>query len=140
MSLDTFSFPIGHPTLMYFSRNDPLKWPTLRDFLEKWEDELVPNCWMAVVETTDSLGFCQDFLMSKMTLGDLGEPTLDQSRGDGHMKGSAKVLLKEVKNGVLTSSSLALLKAAATPEEWTELKLLLRVKAAMIYPRSNGRS
>eukprot|EP00210_Caulerpa_lentillifera_P009463 g9023.t1 len=137
--LSALSYPIGHPTLLYFTRNAPLKWPRLHDFLEKWEDELVPNCWMAVVETLAPLTFQQDFLMSNLPLGNGNcAPTLEllgrYVEGGLH---APTVLIKEVKNGVLTSSSLCGLRAAASPEEWTEIKESLRVKAAMIYPKSN---
>ena len=164
-ALKELSVPIGHPTQLYYSRSEPKEWPSLASFLDRWGDELVPGCWMAVVETAGPewigprsdmqtlegcLSFPQDFLLSKITTGKSGAPSFAEMGGRGwgyeqpegesgsaHIQGSSRILRKEVKNGVLTSSSLALLQAAATTAEFHELLAVLRVKAATIFPKSS---
>ena len=163
-ALKALSVPIGHPTQLYYSRSEPQTWPCLAAFLDRWGDELVPGCWMAVVDTAGPywvgprsdlltfegrLSFPQDFLLSKITTGKSGAPSFaelggrgwgyeQQQEGDSsaHIQGSSRLMRNEVKNGVLTSSSLALQRCKPPPAEWTELLSVLRVKAATIYPKS----
>nr|YP_009306431.1 hypothetical protein [Caulerpa cliftonii]AOP19335.1 hypothetical protein [Caulerpa cliftonii] len=69
-------------------------------------------------------------------------PGLDEQQSvlendSAHVSGQACLIVREVKNGVLTTSSLELLKKVASKTEWAELERKLTVKAALIYPKSH---
>ena len=142
--LQSIPYPVGHPILIYFPAHKPEKWITLKDFLKKWSRELVPNCWYAVIDTCEEhLSFHQDLLFSKY-LGSKDIPTINEKKGweedfkfeDGHLRGQFFLITQQVRNGILTDSSLKLLATVSSSIEWMELKLKLKVKAAMIYPKS----
>lgn len=95
-------------------------------------------CWQAVVETPEPLGFNQDLFSSKL----LSVPKLDDgddSRGSAHVGGQSSILAKEIINGILTSTSLYLIKSAVTPNEWADLQKKIKVKSAQIFPRRSKR-
>lgn len=151
--LEQAFFPIGHPCMVYYPVHKPTEWPTLKAFLKQWENELEPFCWYAVVDTAGvELSFDQDLLFSKYIPSDVPclegdelvwDPTNDDveevriAKGDEtHIKGRFGLTSRHVTNGILTFASLSLLSNVASPNEWGELQSKLRVKAAMIYPKS----
>lgn len=144
MALINLFVPIGHPSLIYFPMNRPEEWMTLGKFLKKFGHELVDLCWYAVIDTCDSqLSFCQNLIYSKyLNKADKPERELEAhdnesfKEDDSHIKGQFMLLEKEIKNGILTSTILAILKNVCSSQEWGELMRKIRIKAAMIYPRS----
>ena len=117
---------------------------TLGEFLKKWGSELVPHCWHAVVDTVDELlSFSQNLIYSK-DLGPTGLPQLVADRIVGrepntdksHVKGDFILLERQIKNGVLTHSLLTALQNYSSDREWGELSVKVRVKAAMVFPKS----
>lgn len=143
-ALKHLSFPIGHPMLFYYPKHKPAEWPTMGRWLHKWELELVDNCWYAIIDTTNTrLSFSQNLMFSKyIDRGDTphfneeAKDTDEFKTDDGHIRGTFCLLEREIKNGVLTSSNLSILKKCCSNQEWGELKKKVRIKAAMIYPRS----
>jgi len=117
---------------------------TLGEFLNKWGSELVPHCWHAVIDTVDEeLSFSQNLIYSKH-LGPTGLPQLVAERIVGrepntdksHVRGDFILLERQIKNGVLTHSLLTALQNYSSDREWGELLAKLRVKAAMVFPKS----
>ena len=143
-ALENNPYPIGHPVLLYYTIHRPEEWISLESFIDKWESELVDNCWYCVIDTVDDeLSFSQDVFFSKY-LGPSDSPEIDPdaktdesfASDDGHVKGSFMLLEKQIHNGILTSSSLSILRCCSSDKEWGELKSKIRIKAAMIYPKS----
>ena len=143
-ALKHLSSPIGHPMLFYYPKHKPADWPTMGMWLHKWEGELVDNCWYAIIDTTDTpLTFSQNLMFSKyIDRGDTphfneeAKDTDEFKTDEGHIHGTFCLLEREIKNGVLTSSNLSILKKCCSNLEWGELKKKVRIKAAMVYPRS----
>ena len=136
--------PIGHPVKIFFPIHHPTEWLTLGEFLKKWGSELVPHCWHAVIDTVDEeLSFSQNLIYSK-DLGPKGIPELIAERIVGrepntdksHVRGDFILLERQIKNGVLTHSLLTGLQNYSSNREWGELSVKVRVKAAMVFPKS----
>lgn len=140
-ALKHLSLPIGHPTLLYYPHHHPSEWPTLRQVLKYYRDELVEGCWYFVVDTCgEKLSFCQSLLYSKRFNNDNPE-ILDNSKNSddfredlAHIKGDFMLLDREIRNGILTHYSLTMIEHCASDQELGELYDKLRVKCAMIYP------
>ena len=142
-ALQHLSLPIGHPAMLYYTHHHPSEWPTLRDVLKLYRSELVEGNWYMVVDTCGAiLTFPQNILFSKCFHND--NPQIidnskhsDNSREDpAHIKGDFMLLEREVRNGILTHYSLSFIEHCASSQEFAELLDTLRVKAAMIYPKS----
>ena len=136
--------PIGHPVLFYYPKHRPEEWPTLGKWLHKWEDELVEHCWYAVIDTLDDvLYFSQNVVYSKYLRNDdnpelnVDAKTSDSfSTDEGHVIGDFMLLESQIKNGILTSTTLSILKNCSSNQEWGELLRKVRIKAGMIFPKS----
>lgn len=138
-ALKFLKIPIGMPTFIEEVSDKPKSWMTLDQFLNKYEKELVPDCWHAVIDTGDELlSFDQNVIFSKHVHGTIElESEDDVFDNDGHFKGDFVLQLRKITNGILTHHSLQTLKAVATNKEWGELKKKIRIKAAMLYKKSN---
>jgi len=110
----------------------------------KWGSELVPHCWHAVIDTVDEeLSFSQNLIYSK-DLGPKGVPELISERIVGrepntdksHVRGDFILLERQIKNGVLTHALLTALQNYSSSREWGELLVKVRVKAALVFPKS----
>ena len=145
--------PIGHPVLFYYPKHRPEEWPTLGKWLHKWEHELVEHCWYAVIDTLDEvLSFSQNVVYSKY-LRKADNPELNPeaktsafgrdltssdsfSTDEGHVIGDFMLLERQIKNGILTSTTLSILKNCSSNQEWGELLRRVRIKAGMLFPKS----
>lgn len=144
MALINLFLPIGHPSLIYFPINRPSEWMTLGNFLKKFGHELVDLCWYAVIDTCDELlSFSQNLIYSKyLNKDDKPERVYEahdkesSSEDDSHIKGQFMLLENEIKNGILTSTIMSILKNVCSNQEWGESMRKIRIKSAMIYPRS----
>lgn len=142
-ALEHLYLPIGHPAVFYYAHHHTSEWPTLRTFLEECRSELVEGCWYIVVDTCgERLTTPQNILYSKYFNNDQPE-ILDQSKDSddfkedlAHVKGDFMLLENEVRNGILTHYSLSVIEHCASNLEINELFKKLRVKAAMVYPKS----
>ena len=142
-ALEHLSIPIGHPALFYNPHHKPDQWQTLGDFLDLYRHELVEGCWYAVVDTCgEQLSFPQNILYSKSFDGDLPNIFEDAKLSDdwsedlAHVKGDFMLLENEVRNGIITHYSLSVLEHCASSQDKSEVFKKLRVKAAMVYPKS----
>ena len=144
MALINLFVPVGHPSLIYFPINRPSDWMPLGKFLKKFGHELVDLCWYAVIDTCDEqLSFSQNLIYSKyLNKADSPERKHEAhdnesfTEDDSHIKGQFMLLEKEIKNGILTSTIMSILKNVCSSQEWGELMRKIHIKAAMIYPRS----
>ena len=140
-ALKHLSLPIGHPVMLYYPHHHPSEWPTLRQVLKTYRDELVEGCWYFVVDTCgEKLSFSQNLLYSKRFNKDNPE-ILDNSKNYddfsedlAHIKGDFMLIDREIRNGILTHYSLTMIEHCASDQELGELYDKLRVKCAMIYP------
>ena len=51
MGMMQLLLPMGHPEIVGFPLDGKNQYPTLRDWLKMYQDELVPNAWCAVIDT-----------------------------------------------------------------------------------------
>ena len=64
-ALEHVAYPVGYPVFLDFPNHKPQTWLPLKEFLIHWGEELVPNCWYAILETVGGpLSFDQDLLFS----------------------------------------------------------------------------
>ena len=139
-ALSEFDYPIGRPRLVNFSYQDKTKEQiTLREFLKEYEDKLVPNLWKVTIETNELLNFEQDLIFSKDT-----KPTKirqekrenESERDDAKIEGEFCLLRRELKNGIITSDILEIIKKVATNKETREL-LDCKVVTAAFYSKDD---
>jgi hypothetical protein len=142
-ALQHLSLPIGHPAMLYYTHHHPSEWPTLRNVLKLYRSELVEGNWYMVVDTCGAiLTFPQNILFSKCFHYDTPQIIENSKHSDNfredpaHIKGDFMLLEREVRNGILTHYSLSFIEHCASNQELAELLDTLRVKAAMIYPKS----
>ena len=142
-ALQYLNLPIGHPALLYYTHHHPSEWPTLREILKLYRSELVEGSWYMVIDTCgEQLTFPQNILFSKYFKNDMPEIIDDPKHSDNfredpaHIKGDFMLLEREVRNGILTHYSLSFIEHCASNQELAELLDKLRVKTAMIYPKS----
>lgn len=142
-ALQHLSLPLGHPAMLYYTHHHPSEWPTLRDVLKLYRSELVEGNWYMVVDTCGAiLTFPQNILFSKCFHDDTPQIIENSKHSDNfredpaHIKGDFMLLEREVRNGILTHYSLSFIEHCASSQELGELLDTLRVKAAMIYPKS----
>ncbi|MGF1485833.1 MAG: hypothetical protein ACFBSE_01845, partial [Prochloraceae cyanobacterium] len=51
MGMMQLLLPMGHPEIVGFPLDGKNQYPTLREWLKMYQDELVPNAWAAVIDT-----------------------------------------------------------------------------------------
>jgi len=138
-------YPIGVPFILEFDSRSEIKFPTLREFLDKYGGELVPGLWVARVRTEEKLVCAQDFLASWFvpSVGDdllkLGKYLHLQKEEEGEFDiddGMLKIFNCEIKNGVITHDFLDWLFKVASTRQRNELLSKIKIKAAALYPKS----
>jgi hypothetical protein len=132
-SLRTMTFPVGVPTVWSYSPNQ--KRPTLGDWLDDHEKNLVDGLWTATV--SGWLSFAQDLVYSKLAkAGDIKRMVLTPEKEDSDLVADFVLLRREIKNGIVTSDVLRVLRAVATNQEWRELRKL-EIVSAVAYLASD---
>jgi len=149
-------YPIGVPLVGDYLI-EPGKRKTLEslgEFLRKYRHELIPGLWMVRVSTIEPLKYPQDLIsswfvsskggdilqMSKyleskskaIEIGDTDEQTLfnlDEGRN--------KILLHEIKNGLINHDILEWIDHVASPRQRNELLEKVYVDSFAIYPKSD---
>jgi hypothetical protein len=138
-ALRKFIYPVGLPTVWGFQSNQERM--TLKQWLSKWEPQLVDNLWTVTVEGT--LRFCQDLIFSKIVSqtqinraawGDWEKEHEGTDRDDdlAHIPGDFALVCKEIQNGIITSDILKALRAIANDKERGEL-MKLKVVCGAAY-------
>ena len=65
MGMMQLLLPMGHPEIVGFPLDGKNQYPTLREWLKMYQDELVPNAWCAVIDTQGyELKLEQDYFQS----------------------------------------------------------------------------
>jgi hypothetical protein len=130
-ALRSLVYPVGLPTAWGWTPNEA--GPTLGEWLDRNERELVPGLWVAVVD--GELDFGQDLVHSRLVrAGDIRRASMrwEADEGDGDTPGDLVLLRREIRNGVVTSDGLEALRKVATNAEWSGIRKL-RVVAAAAY-------
>ncbi|MEJ1929544.1 hypothetical protein WDZ92_04595 [Nostoc sp. NIES-2111] len=138
-ALRQFSYPLGLPTVWGYKPNQPR--PSLRQWLTKNESYLVDNLWTVTV--SGDLIFCQDLIYSKLVtqaqinkagVGDWEKTTTDDSRDNdlAHIPGEFALIRNQIRNGIITTDILRVLRSVATNSELKQL-LDLEVVCAVAY-------
>lgn len=125
-SLRSLVYPVGLPSVWAFTPNQQRT--TLGAWLDRYEADLVPGLWAAVV--SGKLGFEQDIVFSKMaTPADIKKAVGPTRDDDSDINSDFAMLRTEIVNGVITADVLKVLKAVATNAEWSALRNLELVTA-----------
>ncbi|MBD1825496.1 hypothetical protein H6F51_23790 [Cyanobacteria bacterium FACHB-DQ100] len=141
-ALRSFTYPIGLPTVI--SQYDEEKPMTVREFLTRYESELVPNLWHIVV--SGKLPFRQDLIFSKDVSAQKIRSLKDEDyeRGDGveqrtevsHIPGDFLLCQTQIENGIITSDILNAINRVSADREkksWLDLE----VQAGAFYAKSD---
>jgi hypothetical protein len=123
------TYPVGLPTVWTYATNE--KAPTLGEWLDANEVELLPGLWQCVV--SGQLAFDQDVIFNRVCdPEDIRRAVRSRytDEDDDDVKAESPLLRNEIVNGILTHDLLAILRAAATDREWKQLKQLKVVTAA----------
>ncbi len=129
-------FPTGRPVILEFDVKDTASWISLKDILNKYESELVPGCWSAVIDTGNSLlPFNQSLFVSNSA--DKVELKIDFDDSEKvNVNGQVGIYFNQIKNGVLTHHSLQTAKAVMSKVEWGQFIRTVKVKSLAFYPKS----
>ncbi|MFN6481428.1 MULTISPECIES: hypothetical protein [unclassified Nostoc] len=136
-ALREFIYPLGLPTVWAWKPNQHRV--TLRQWLTKNEGALVDNLWSVTV--SGDLTFAQDLIYSKLVtqqqinkagVGEWEKTTTDDFRDNdvAHIPGEFALIRRQIRNGIITSDILRVLKAVATDKEIKQLLDLELVTAA----------
>jgi len=137
-ALDQMTYPVGIPTVKAFIHDEFYEGDyTLKNFLDEYGSELIDDLWTAVVDGT--LSFAQDLIPSfdtdqKAIKRSVRHPETDESEVR-HIEGEYRWLGREIRNGILNSTLLGVIKAVGTNREKHEI-MGLKVKCALFYPKS----
>lgn len=129
-------FPIGRSVILDFPDRDPHSWISLREMLKKYEKELVPGCWFAIIDTNyERLSFNQSLFVSNSAKSVELKVDFDDS-SIVNIEGTVGIYLNQIKNGVLTHHSLETARAIMTLKEWAEFSRKVKIKAMSFHPKS----
>lgn len=146
-------YPIGNPEILDFEATNKSDYWTLEQFLKNYKGELVRGLWVARVWTDETLECPQDFLASwfvpsvgddLLALGkyiikeanDTENQNVDESPEFDLEDGNLKIFNTEVVNGVITQDFIDWLDNVASRNQKSKLKKKLKIKAAIVYPKS----
>lgn len=138
-------YPLGIPVLIDYpinSKNN--KYQTLRQFLNKYGDELVPGLWQARVSCKDgvTLTYAQDYLASWFPPKDISDLPTDStfaetdSWWDVDNVGEIRILTNEVHHAIITHDFIQWLQNVASVRQAKELLDTLIIETAIYYPKS----
>lgn len=142
-------YPFGIPLIIDYPWNEQNKYISLKRFLSKYRDELVPGCWQAIASTKSKLKYRQDFLPSwilppKIEMiakihTDTDYQDNDLAKLDDWLNkscGEVKIFNHEIINGLLSHDFLDWLDNICSPQQRKELMENLMISTAIIYPKS----
>ncbi len=129
-------FPIGRAVILQYPVARPETWIPLAQMLEKYESQLVPGCWHAVIDTGfEFLSFNQSlFVSNSATHVELKVDFDDNSTVN--VNGQVGIYLRQIKNSILTHHSLQTARAVMSQSEWHEFSSKVRIKAMAFHPKS----
>lgn len=138
-------YPIGRPCIIdYPLRSKQNEYLTLRQFLNRYSNELVPGLWKARVSGIDGYTFKyrQDFLISWYPPKDLGKLMKTDTELEGvdwwteDNVGMTKIFTNEIHLAVITHDFVQWLEHICSAKQRKELLDNLIVNCAMFYPKS----
>lgn len=139
-ALRKFDYPIGIPTLYAISTDPSEKKITLKQFLSKYEDELIPGLYTIYV--SGMLNHKQDLVYSKHRLSSsaiatriYGSTYAEDTDVDSHIGGDFLLTTKQIENGIITHRVLQVLRKVCSNKEYASW-LNLEVKLAIYYPKT----
>lgn len=139
-ALKAFSYPVGISSIYSSTPNEtPL---TLREFLEKYEEELLPNLYKITV--SGKLTFEQDLIYSKLITPNkltalsvrVSKQFHENEDDNAHVDADLVLLRKEIINGVITSDVLEVIRKVSTNLELKEF-MNLQVVTASYWAKSD---
>ncbi len=139
-------YPLGVPVIIdYPVRSDINQYQTLRQFLKKYQSELVPGLWQARVSCKQGhiLKYQQDYLISWLPPNDISKMPTDSevvetdSWWDMDNIGVTKIFNNTIEHAVITHDFIQWLENIATPRQRKELLDNLIIETAMYYPASD---
>jgi hypothetical protein len=138
-------YPLGRPVLIdYPLDSDINNYDTLKKFIERYGNELVPGLWQLRVSTKPGyrLKYSQDFLASWEPPKDISKTVTDTENADtdywwdNDNLGEVKIYNNEVKYAVITHDILQIIQNVASVRQRKELLENLYVVTALYYPKS----
>lgn len=133
-ALEKFTYPIGHPFMYNKSINQAGL--TLRTFLYRYEEQLVPNCYQITV--SGFLTFEQDLILSKsVSKQAISKNYQSYEKEDSYGKSvdtNLILLRRQIENGIITTEILEIIKKVGTNLEKKEF-YELEVVSALFYPK-----
>ncbi len=141
-ALKSMLYPIGLPTIHEWDHDEySERRMTLGKFMSEYGDELIDDLWIAVIEGSTS--FAWDVMPSlKTTPEKIRKSFYDDISDEERIRridGDYCNLGKEIHNGIMTASLYKLIKAVASPREFSEISNL-HVKTAIYYPASERKA
>jgi hypothetical protein len=119
-SLRSLTYPVGLPTVWSWNTNE--KRPTLGEWLDANESDLVDGLWQCVV--CGRLDYEQDLIYSKLVKAkDIRKAAMDFGE-DADIAADFVLLRREITNGVITSDVLNSVRKVASDVEWAGLRRL----------------
>jgi hypothetical protein len=138
-------YPLGKPVVLEYPIHSPINdYKTLRQFLKKYEKELVPGLWQARVSTKEGyvLKYPQDFIVSWIPPKDISKMITD-SKAPGAEEwwnednvGLTEIFTNQVHLGLIQHDFIQWLDEIATSRQRKELLDNLMVVTALFYPAS----
>lgn len=151
-------YPLGRPTIKWYSHNELHKRPTIREVTSNVKNkpkgldtnfysDLIPGLFGYRVNTLKPLPFDQDLIASKLDLKPMTEDKLKKNKeyaegtngqdgNQGEVGGDYVLTLREIENGYINHDTLQVLLGVATVEEKKELLDNIVVNAIIYYPES----
>jgi hypothetical protein len=138
-------YPLGIPMLIDYPVNsEHNEYQTLRQFLKRYQEELVPGLWQARVTGKDghTFKYKQDYLISWQCPKDISKiPTDSEMEStddwwDVDNIGTTKIFNHDIQHAIITHDFIQWLDNIASPRQRKELLDNLVVETAMYYPAS----
>lgn len=157
-------FALGSPEIVGFPLDNKNDYPTLREWLKMYDGELLPNAWIASIDTREyKLKYKQDYFQSwlvsskecKHAIGDKWyKKCLEQANKklenddscsvinndkpitDFLDEGNVKILTDKIRAGILTHEGLDFILNIASEKQKKELLDNIKVTAWIVYPKS----
>jgi len=138
-------YPLGKPAVLEYPIDSPINdYKTLRQFLKKYAQELIPGLWQARVSTREGyvLKYPQDFIVSwippkdiSKMITDIDKPGSDEWWNEDNV-GLTKIFTNQVHLGLIQHDFVQWLDEIATSRQRKELLDNLMVVTALFYPKS----
>lgn len=133
-ALKDMLYPVGLPTILEYDHQQLGRDnPTLKEFLKRVGSELIDNLWVAIVDGQTL--FQWDLIPSFITTPAKIRRSVENPDCNDEIRridGDFHYATNEVRNGIITSRILEVIKSVATTKELSEI-MSLRVKTALYY-------